>query len=119
MSSPPRKTFAPIVAGFIALASLGVAGCESMEDCAQETFSKEFSCPKDSVAVRARKDVDGWAVTHDPPSEPPKEIKDDPARLQVWKQDQDEQRAQFNKMMNEIYEAKGCNHEALYACNNP
>jgi hypothetical protein len=116
MGSSRAWTFASIVAS---IASLGGVGCQSMSDCAQETFSKEFSCPKDSVAVRERNDVDGWAVTHDPPPNPPKEIEEDPARYQVWKQDQAEEREQFNKTMHDIYEAKGCKHEALYACGHP
>ena len=107
------------LASLLALASLGAVGCQGMDDCAQETFSKQFSCPKGSVTVRERKDVDGWAVTHDPPPEPPKEVADDPARLQVWKQNQAEQRDQFNKTTHDVYEAKGCNHEALYACRHP
>jgi hypothetical protein len=115
--SPRTPSSASIVVGLVAFASLAVSGCQSMEDCAKETFSKEFSCPTDGVSVRARSDVDGWAVTHDPP-QPPQEVKDDPARYRVWKDDQDEQRAQFNKRLN-VYEAKGCNHEALYDCNHP
>ncbi len=109
-------------ASLVAAASLLVgtfvfAGC-SLEGGARETFSKEFSCPKDSVTTQERKDMDAYSATVGAAPEPPSDVKEDPARYAVWKKTQSEQRDAFHSRMT-VFSAKGCNHESFYMCAHP
>ena len=97
--------FAPFMA-------LVLAGC-SKESGARERFSQEFTCPEDRVEVRERKDLTPSMLRVQVP--PPPEIASDPARLSQYKAKE----AETNKnadTFGDIYEARGCNKQSLYAC---
>ena len=106
-----------VAASFLLVVTVVLAGC-SLEGGARETFSKEFSCPVGSVTAKERKDIDALGATAGSTPEPPSEIKEDPARYEVWKKNQSDQREAFNSRMT-VFSAKGCNHEALYLCAHP
>ena len=94
-------------------ALLVLAGCQSKESGAREKFSQEFTCPEDRVEVRERKDLTPSKLRVQVP--PPPEIASDPARLAQYK----EREAENNKnadTFGDIYEARGCNKQSLYAC---
>lgn len=97
----------------IALASLLVASGCSKSSGAREKFSQEFTCPEDRVEVRERKDLTPSKLrVHVPP---PPEVASDPARLAQY----EEKEAENDKnadTFGDIYEARGCNKQSLYAC---
>src|SRR5512147_2203685 len=96
-----------------ALLSIVASGCKSVTEGAREHFSKDFTCPLDRVEVRPRPDI--RPSDFEKPSDPPKEIADDPGRLKMWKANQDERKSWANSR-DDILEARGCGHQRLYAC---
>ena len=107
-----------VKAACAAIGLLLMIGCQSLEECAKETFSREFSCPQERVTVRERKDVDVYDAMFGPGPQPPDEVKKDPGRNALWQKEHSGDRAKWNEMMT-IYEGKGCDHTSLYACNHP
>jgi hypothetical protein len=107
---------------FLLLAFLVVlAGCStrSLESGAQETFTREFSCPADRVTVTLRPEVDVYAKTFAfAPTKPPPDVAADKARLAVWNEERAKAQA-FYRERYKAYSASGCGSKALYACNHP
>lgn len=93
---------------------------------AQETFTKEQSCPSDRVAVTPRPDLDAWDLDHGPLSPPPKEIASDPGRLAQWQKDNG--KPDCTPKGNAVWStttygctrrvllARGCGHQTYYVC---
>lgn len=98
---------------FTLLGAIAGSGCKKVTQGAKEHFAKDFTCPIDRVEVRPRKDLRPSDFEKRP--RPSKEIAADPERLALW---QAEQKKSLEWMDNhdEIIEANGCGHEALYAC---
>jgi hypothetical protein len=92
---------------------LGVTGCKSVTKGAKEHFSQDFTCPMDRVEVRERPDIRPSDL--EPALAPPKDIAADPQRLKMWQAQQDESRAYANSS-DTMLEARGCDHQTLYAC---
>lgn len=92
---------------------IAASGCKKITQGAKEHFSKDFTCPIERVEVRPRKDL--RPSDFEKPARPSKEIAADPDRLAMWQAEQDKSREWMNKH-DEIIEARGCGHEALYAC---
>lgn len=89
-----------------------LVGC-SKETGAREKFSQEFTCPADRVEVRERKNLKPSMLRVRVP--PPPEIASDPGRLAQY----NEKQAEIDEgadTFGDIYEARGCNHQSLYAC---
>lgn len=99
--------------GFVALAALGPLACQPLSDGARSKFSQSFTCPVDRVEVRARPDLrpSDWLKLRKPASE----VASDPARLTMWRDEQDRQQA-YEDGRYRIYEAHGCGHQSLYEC---
>lgn len=96
-----------------------MAGCKKLETGARETFSQQFSCPEERITVAARADVDAYALQFAAVLPvPPAEVRDDPARLAVWKRNQDSARAEWNARFR-AFEVQGCEHQGLYLCAHP
>ncbi len=99
-----------------ALLLLASTGCPSLKGAAKEDFSTEFTCPEDRVQVLERKDLRaseklfGMAA-----SEPPEEVRADPARLTLWREREADRVRQANSNYT-MFEANGCGHQAIYAC---
>jgi hypothetical protein len=97
---------------FLVLFFVCFAGC-SKEEGARKEFSKHFTCPEDQVEVRERKELKPSMLRVKLP--PPPEIASDPARLELYK----EQQAEIDEgadTFGDIYEARGCDKQSLYAC---
>lgn len=95
------------------------AGCKKLDAGARETFSLQFSCPEERLAVTARADVDAYALRFaSAMPKPPPEVSVDPARLAVWQRDQDRARAAWNGRFT-AFQVRGCEHQETYLCAHP
>jgi hypothetical protein len=108
-----RRTQCVAVAG-AAVVCLAAAGCWSPSDEVREDFSRELSCPKGSIQVRTRADVDAYDLTHDS-RKPPADVAANPQRLAVWQSNQERDR-EYSRSHYGVLEAKGCGSESLYEC---
>jgi hypothetical protein len=108
------------------LSALGVlTACTRLETGAREHFSREFSCPENRIEAKTRADL--RPSTMNPfliPSvpEPPAEVKADPARLEVWRQNKVAQRSSSANFVDgrfTVIEVSGCDHQILYCCSHP
>jgi hypothetical protein len=93
---------------------LSAPACNTLLDGAKEDFSNEFTCPKESVEARARKDIDDFLMKSWKPAQPSTEIAADPSRLKMFNQQQEERRGADNRR--HWFEARGCGHQRLYSC---
>lgn len=96
----------------LVLAFVCLVGC-SKETGARERFAEEFTCPVDRVEVRERKDLTPSMLRVKVP--PPPDVASDPARLALH----NEQEAEIDEgadSFGDIYEARGCDKQSLYAC---
>jgi hypothetical protein len=103
---------AAVVVVALLCGSLAV-GCKGMKTGAQQNFAREFTCPEDRVEVRPRTEIRPSDLKTK--STPSKEIAADPQRLKIWQTAKDESDASENSL-NEVFEARGCDHQALYSC---
>lgn len=103
-----------LVTGF---ALLGTVDCTtaSLEQGAQEEFTKKFSCPSERVKVEPRSDLKAYDVTFGPPPPPPADIAGDPGRLAIWQQREDELRTNFNNFMT-VLKVTGCDKDVMFTC---
>jgi hypothetical protein len=85
--------------------------CTALPGRTREEFSRMYSCPLDSVANKARPDVQ--AADFEKPATPPPEVASDPARLAVWKANQPQ------PWSVEFFELTGCGHHVLWGCKLP
>jgi hypothetical protein len=94
-------------------AAIGLSACKSKEQGAKEHFSQDATCPEDRVEVRARTDLKPsmWL----PKETPPASIAADPGRLAMW-QDARDQRLASTDSRDDIFEARGCGQQKVYAC---
>jgi hypothetical protein len=99
------------VLGLLVAAAIQIA-CHSLSDGAKSYFSSEFTCPMDRVDVRPRPDLhpSDWSTLRTPPSE----IASDPARLKMWRDEQDRLRRYADS--DPMFEVQGCGHHVLYDC---
>jgi len=92
----------------------GLAGCGSVTTAAREQFVSAFTCPEDRVTVTERSDL----LAHDFKARPapPPEIASDPGRLAVWSELEASSYASDDHRAGEIYEVRGCDTVAFFAC---
>src|SRR5262245_20479554 len=107
------SSFERTVAALVALGAL--EGCQSYEEIAHETFSKNESCPPERVTAHEQVGVDAYELTFGKDAEPAAEIKNDPARYAMWKKERETAHGQFNKAMH-VVAVKGCDQDAMYTC---
>jgi len=100
-----------LVLGAVAVVLL--SGCKSKEQGVREHFAKDFTCPEKRIEVRERTDLKPSNWSKETP--PPAEIAADPERLKMWQAKRDEQRG-YEDSSDTIFEARGCDHQKLYAC---
>jgi len=82
---------------------------------AKQAFSREFFCPEERIDARRRTDVNVWDITHGA-DEPPAELKADPARVALWKQ---QQRNRRHGNRGPVFQMSGCGNDVLYECFHP
>ncbi len=92
-----------------------LVGCTSLETTARETFSRDHSCPLDGITVTRRTDLSVHELTFGR-SKPPSDIAKDPARLAIWKKNQDESKKKWDATSN-LFFLTGCNVKSFYTCN--
>lgn len=102
-----------VAAVFTLVGIIAASGCKKVTQGAKEHFSRDFTCPLERVEVRPRKDL--RPSDFEAHAKPSKEIAADPDRLAMWQAEQNKNREWMDKH-DEILEARGCDHEALYAC---
>lgn len=98
--------------------ALLASGCKTLKKGAIEEHAKTYSCPEAQIQARERTDLDAYTLTFGASAEPSAEIKSDPARYAVWKQNEAEKRAQWNSG-GDLLEATGCGHSVVYYCFHP
>jgi hypothetical protein len=84
------------------------------ENAARELFSRNMSCPYDSVKAVLRKDLNAYDLDGPTPAPPPSDVAADPVRLAEWARRQKELVDQYNREA--IVQASGCSREAYYVC---
>jgi hypothetical protein len=89
-------------------------GCGSKQETARETFSKDKSCPLERVSAVARPELSSYDLTFGAQT-PPREIAADPARLAMWKAEQEKTRAGWDDKMS-VFEVGGCGEKKYYSC---
>jgi hypothetical protein len=98
----------------LSLLILSATGCQSLMDGAKEDFSRAFTCPKQGVEARERKDITAYQLRTPKPPSPSAEIAADPARLKMWEEQQQKIRDFENS--HSVVEVRGCGHARLYTC---
>ncbi len=106
----------------VSVVSVASLGCNKTE-YARRAFGVKFSCPESSVEIEPRKDV-SWSeivLGRFPAQKPSPEVAADPARLAKWKADQAEETRPLRESLDsaEVFEGKGCGHDALIGCIRP
>jgi hypothetical protein len=94
--------------------ALAIVGCQSLTDGARDDFSHKFSCPKDQVEARTRKDIKAHTLSAFADRKPPADVAADSKRLAVWQADQ--QKTVDREDTEDVVEARGCSHSQLYTC---
>jgi hypothetical protein len=92
--------------------ALAAAGCSVSLDDVQQEFAQEFTCPKDKIQVRERKELKPSML--EPKKEPPAEIAADPDRRAMWQTERDEHLRYLDG--GQVFEVRGCGHQTLYSC---
>ena len=100
----------------VLLATASLIGCKSKETGAREAFSKELTCPEDSVEVRERPDVKLSMLRGT--TKPPADVAADPGRLAMWNAEQEKSQKNADGLC-EMFEARGCNQQTLMCCSRP
>ena len=105
----------------IALLPLALVACKKLKTGAAEKFAEDYTCPESRIEVTPRTDLSasqvlGWAKPK--AEEPPDEVKNDPERYALWKDEQAKKHAKDDAIYDgyEVFEAKGCDHDVIYAC---
>ena len=110
----PWNTRAVSCALMLTATVLGTA-C-SNESVARETFSRERSCPLDGITAKEHPEISAYGLTH-AKAQPPPDIAADPARLAVWKANEDQSKKQIDNIRT-VVEVAGCNEKAYYTCSH-
>ena len=121
-ASPPHNTMPPMIRWVVAVAL--VAGCQSPEGSAQETFSRANTCPPDRVQAKTRADLNPSSFVNTGTEEPPKDIAADPARLKMWRDERAKRAASSEHSFDmtgkqHIVEVSGCGKHVFYECHLP
>jgi hypothetical protein len=86
---------------------------------ARKRFASTYTCPDERIELRERNDLKGSMFAyHEPPSA---EVKNDPARYEMFRKKEAEQDANADSGGNYgvfFYDVRGCGHEELYQCSN-
>ena len=113
----------PLARGLLvaALLPLALVGCKKLKTGAAEKFSQDYTCPESRVEVIARPDLSPAQVlgrSKAKVEEPPDDVKNDPERYALWKEEQKKQEEKDDGRYDnyEVFEAKGCDHDVIYAC---
>lgn len=104
-----------------ALVPLALVACKSLKTGVTEKFSEDYTCPPSRVAVTARPDLSAAEVlghSKERAEVPPDDVKNDPERYALWKEEQSKRQEQHDGRYEdyEVFEAKGCDHDVIYAC---
>ena len=95
--------------------ALAAWGCTSLKDGAREEFSSTYSCPSAQIELAKRDDVKPHDLIFGSRPAPPGEVARDPQRLALWEQKQQKLEDDWNNGA-EVWEARGCGHDVVYAC---
>jgi hypothetical protein len=108
---------------------LGPLGCKSQRAGARDTFVERYSCPPDRVVVKERSDLSAAELNlrvfsvdaRQVESEPPKEVRDDPERLALWRAARDQREHALRRSYDNwtVFQVSGCDHEELLLCHHP
>jgi hypothetical protein len=84
----------------------------------RETFEKKWSCPAERVDLVLRTGVDFMQYHPFRSKKPTDEVKNDPARLAKWNDDQAADLAQHRRFLVErrLFEVRGCGHVEFQDC---
>jgi hypothetical protein len=107
--------------GLVATA-LAAFGCRRESTEVRKEFGKQYSCPESQITVVPRADLIPYDVStpwKKTVSAPPDEVKNDPARLAVWRANQSNanDHSGYNAR-HDVLEATGCGHRGLYVCSS-
>lgn len=99
------------------LVVLVFGACTDFVEKSKKTFSKEYSCPLDRVTSKLRVDLSSEDLTfgYRSKTEPPADIKYDPARLAMWEAKEKKDNPP-RPPTNNVFEVSGCSEKAFYIC---
>jgi hypothetical protein len=117
----PRARYSARVLVALLLSTPGCRSNNAQEKAtkAQETFTKDFSCPKERVIVTPRPDLTRYDLDHRTADTPPKEVAADPGRLAEWKKSHGRPDCGgpiTDGNCDPVFQVKGCDHEETYTC---
>ncbi len=104
-----------------ALIPIALFGCKKLKTGAAEKFAEDYTCPAARIEVTPRPDLSPAEVlgaSKAKAEEPPDEVKNDPERYALWKDEQSKKQAAAdgNFANFEVFQVKGCDHDVIYAC---
>jgi hypothetical protein len=118
-----RSLVTTVVLVLVLLLALATSGCKSLKSGARESFARKYSCPEDRVEIAPRKELRAADLLLPKTVEtlPADEIKNDPGRLQKWRDDRAAVREQQVRLYEryEVFAATGCDKSALVCCQHP
>ncbi|WP_437850762.1 hypothetical protein [Sorangium sp. So ce363] len=98
-------------------AALALGGCKRLKSGAKEEFRRAHSCPDERIEIRERPDLAPYTVSFGT-LEPPEDVRADPGRLKVWKEEHKERVEGWNDA-HDVFEARGCGKQVLMTCGRP
>ena len=99
-------------AGTLLLIALTSPACFApLEVKARAKFSSDVTCPQERVTVGSR-----LLLRTEPEPQPPPEIADDQARLQMWRDKDAQRRSGDEKNRRTYFTADGCGESRVYSC---